>query len=200
MNENPLVKITQKLENEVLIAFVNWQLIDIGCKRNPVLAKAASSCYQSMVKSRSNSWHFFMSEFIMTNPLHNIVKEFDWLQYEYILFLSFLLCHLYLCVFCCTLAVTAMMTSMVYSTIYSPWRVETIQKDIAIRSRLDQKVQTELFILFHIVDANVCFLVHAIEWLLLVLHFNYRCHQIGQWQTDLDLGMHPQFIWSKFRW
>jgi len=44
MNENCSVKTTQKLENERPITFVDQQLIDIGCKVDPILAKAASSC------------------------------------------------------------------------------------------------------------------------------------------------------------
>jgi len=34
------VKITQKLEDEMLITFVNWQLIEINCKLNHIMAKA----------------------------------------------------------------------------------------------------------------------------------------------------------------
>jgi len=61
-------------------AFVDQQLIDIGCKVKPLLAKAASSCCWLMVNSQSSSWHFSIFKYSMTNPLHNIVKEFDWLE------------------------------------------------------------------------------------------------------------------------
>jgi len=69
---------TRKLESEMPNTFVDQQLIDISHKLDPVLAKAASSCYWSMVKSGLSSWHFFISFYITTNPLQNIVLEF-WL-------------------------------------------------------------------------------------------------------------------------
>jgi len=62
------------------IAFVDRQLNDIGRKVDPILAEAASCCCQWMVKSRSSSRHFFMSKSIMTNPLKNILNEFDQLE------------------------------------------------------------------------------------------------------------------------
>jgi len=33
-----------------------------------------------MVKRSLSSRHSFVFEYIMTNPLHNIVNEFDWLE------------------------------------------------------------------------------------------------------------------------
>jgi len=64
------------MKNEMPIAFVDRQLIDIGREVELLLAKAASSCCRSTVKSSSSSWHFFMSESIMTNPLKNILNAF----------------------------------------------------------------------------------------------------------------------------
>jgi len=61
-----LGKITRKLENEMQIAFVDRQLIDMGRKLDCVLAKAASSCYQLTVKSGSSSRHSFVSQFVVT--------------------------------------------------------------------------------------------------------------------------------------
>jgi len=62
------------------IAFVDRQLNDIGHKVEPLLAKAASSCCQSMVKSGLSSWHFFMSELIMTNALQNIINNIGFIK------------------------------------------------------------------------------------------------------------------------
>jgi len=59
------------------ITFVDRQLIDIGHAVNPVLAQAASSCYQSTVDSGSSSWQFIVSEFIMANMWRNVVNAFD---------------------------------------------------------------------------------------------------------------------------
>jgi len=50
MNQNPLVKITQKLENEMLNVFVDWQLFDGSNVAEPDLTKSCFICYQSMVK------------------------------------------------------------------------------------------------------------------------------------------------------
>jgi len=68
------------MKNEMPIAFVDHQLIDIGRKVKPLLAKAASSCCQSTVNRTLSFRHSFFFEYVTTNPLHNIVNKFDWLE------------------------------------------------------------------------------------------------------------------------
>jgi len=65
------------MKNEMPIAFVDRQLNDNSREVNLILAKAASSCCRSMVKSGSSSRPFFMSESIMTNALQNIINKID---------------------------------------------------------------------------------------------------------------------------
>jgi len=66
VNQNPLAKFMQKLENEMLITVVDWQLNDSSYATSPFSTKADSSCYQSTVKS-GDSTCFFISYFIMAN-------------------------------------------------------------------------------------------------------------------------------------
>jgi len=83
MTRNPSRKFTRKLENVMLITVVRQWSFDNSHERDAVLAKAASSCCQSTVKSASRSRHFFLSFFLsMTNLLENVVvNEFDhWLR------------------------------------------------------------------------------------------------------------------------
>ena len=80
MNQNPLGKFMWKLENEMLITFVNWQLIDSIQELDANLTKAASSCCWLMVKSVLCLQLFFVSKLTMTNPLQKCVNEFDQLH------------------------------------------------------------------------------------------------------------------------
>jgi len=76
MTWNPSHKFTQKIKNEMLITFVDRQLIDIGYKLDAILAEAASSCCQSKEKSVSCSQHFFCSFCIVTTCCKTF-NEFD---------------------------------------------------------------------------------------------------------------------------
>jgi len=76
-NQNPSRKLTRKLESEMPIAFVDWQLNDNSRVVDPLLAEAAPSCCWSTVKSGSSDRHFFMSNRSWQTRWKKIVDAFD---------------------------------------------------------------------------------------------------------------------------
>jgi len=76
MNQNPLAKFMQKLENEMLITVVDWQLNDSSYAASPFSTKADSSCYQSTVKSGDTALVFHIL-FHHGKHVENVVDAFD---------------------------------------------------------------------------------------------------------------------------